>query len=183
MTTAQEFIASALVRERSRAGLSISELARRAGVGKSTLSMLEAGSGNPSLETLWALSAALGIPFWRLVEPAAEAVTVIRADEGNRITAEGSTYAGTLLSAGSQGMRRDLYRIHAEPGPARRSTPHAAGTIEHVTLVSGRALVGPLEDPTELQVGDYINYRGDRPHIFDALEPGTIALFVSESLL
>lgn len=183
MTTPQEFIAAALVRERTRAGLTLSELARRAEIGKSTLSSLESGNGNPSLETLWALSAALGIPFWRLVEPAAETATVIRLDEGNRITAEGSAYEGTLLSAGSQGVRRDIYRIRAEPGPARRSSPHTAGTMEHVTLVAGRALVGPIDSPVELHPGDYIGYRGDLPHIFDALEPGTIAVLVSESLL
>lgn len=183
MSTPLEIIAAALARERARAELSVSELARRAEIGKSTLSMLEAGKGNPSLETLWALSTALEIPFWRLAEPAPEAVTVIRSSEGNRIAAETSTYAGTLLSAGSHNMRRDIYRIHAEPGPARNSIPHAPGTIEHVILVAGKALVGPAESPVELEVGDYINYRGDRPHIFDALESGTIALFVSESLL
>src|SRR5690242_11606233 len=53
-------IAAALRRERARAGLSLTELARRAGVAKSTLSQLESGLGNPSVETLWALGVALG---------------------------------------------------------------------------------------------------------------------------
>jgi transcriptional regulator with XRE-family HTH domain len=183
MTSPQEFIASALLRERTKAGLTMTELARRAGIGKSTLSLLETGSGNPSLETLWALSTALGIPFWRLVEPSVDAVTVIRVGEGNGIAAEDANYVGTLLSAGTRGVRRDIYRVEAEPGPARRSTPHAAGTIEHVTLVAGRALVGPLNEPIELHPGDYISYRGDQPHLFDALEPGTIATLISETLL
>src|SRR3954452_462921 len=68
-------IAAALRRERERVGVSIAELARRAGVAKSTLSQLEAGSGNPSIETLWSL----GVPFSRLVEPPAPSVRVIRA--------------------------------------------------------------------------------------------------------
>lgn len=183
MTTPQEFIATALLRERTKAGLTITELARQAGIGKSTLSLLETGSGNPSLETLWALATALGIPFWRLVEPSLDDVTVIRLGEGNRIEAQDSHYAGTLLSAGTRGVRRDIYRVEAEPGPARRSTPHTAGTIEHVTLIAGKALVGPLNEPLELHPGDYISYRGDQPHIFDALEPGTIATLISETLL
>lgn len=183
MTTPQEFIASALLRERTKAGLTITELARQAGIGKSILSLLETGSGNPSLETLWALSTALGIPFWRLVEPSLDDVTVIRLGEGNRIQAQDSHYAGTLLSAGKRGVRRDIYRVEAEPGPARRSTPHTAGTIEHVTLIAGKGLVGPLNEPLELHPGDYISYRGDQPHIFDALEPGTIATLISETLL
>ena len=44
-----------LRRERERVGLSLSELAKRAGIAKSTLSQLESASGNPSVETLWAL--------------------------------------------------------------------------------------------------------------------------------
>lgn len=158
-------------------------LARRAGVSKSTLSQLEAGSGNPSLETLWSLSTALGIPFWRLVEPATDDVTVIRLGEGHGIAAGDFEYTGTLLSAGNKGVRRDLYRITAEPGPARLFTPHSAGTIEHVVINSGRASVGPLEDPVVLNPGDYMSYRGDQAHIFEALEPGTVATLVSETLL
>ena len=66
----REIIAAALRRERDRAGLSLSELAKRAGIAKSTLSQLESGAGNPSVETLWALSVALDVPFARLIEPA-----------------------------------------------------------------------------------------------------------------
>ena len=52
-------VSLSLRRERARAALSLTELARRAGIAKSTLSQLENGSGNPSLETLWALGTAL----------------------------------------------------------------------------------------------------------------------------
>ena len=41
-------IAASLRRERERLGLSQSELAKRAGIAKSTLSQLEAAAGNPS---------------------------------------------------------------------------------------------------------------------------------------
>lgn len=71
MTQPISLIARSLVRERSRTGLSLAEVARRAGIAKSTLSQLESGNGNPSLETLWSLCVALDIPFARLLEPQA----------------------------------------------------------------------------------------------------------------
>src|SRR5579859_7107411 len=77
-----EVIAASLRRERRRSGLSLTEVARRAGIAKSTLSQLESGAGNPSLETLWAICVALGMPFSRLLDPPRPAVTVIRAGEG-----------------------------------------------------------------------------------------------------
>ena len=83
-------IAAALRRERERAGLSLTEVARRAGIAKSTLSQLESGTGNPSVETLWALGVALGVPFSQLVDPPAPQVRVVRAGEGPRITSEHS---------------------------------------------------------------------------------------------
>src|SRR5215467_11018512 len=61
-------IAASIRRERDRAGLSLTELARRAGIAKSTLSQLESGVGNPGVEALWALGVALGVPFSRLVD-------------------------------------------------------------------------------------------------------------------
>src|SRR4051794_41954335 len=93
-------ISAALRRERERVGVSIAELARRAGIAKSTLSQLEAGQGNPSVETLWALAVALGVPFSRLIEAPVPRVRVTRAGEGPRIRSEHAEFAGTMLSAG-----------------------------------------------------------------------------------
>src|SRR6188508_835447 len=102
-------IASALRRERERAGISLTELAKRAGIAKSTLSQLESGTGNPSVETLWALGVALGVPFSQLVDPPAPQVRVVRAGEGARIHAANADFVATLLSAGAPHSRRDLY--------------------------------------------------------------------------
>ncbi len=62
-----EIISQSIARERKKAGLSLAEIARRAGIAKSTLSQLEAGQGNPSIETLWAICVALNIPFSQLI--------------------------------------------------------------------------------------------------------------------
>lgn len=173
-------IAGAIRRERERSGLSMAELARRAGIAKSTLSQLESGVGNPSVETLWALGVALDVPFSRLVDPPRPAVRVIRAGEGPVTHSERAEYAATLLASCPPNARRDVYRIEAEPGETRASDPHMPGTVEHVMVGAGRALVGPPEGPVELGPGDYASYPGDAPHIFRALEPGTLAVIVME---
>ncbi|WP_280317138.1 helix-turn-helix domain-containing protein [Nocardia wallacei] len=176
----KEAIAAALRRERTRAGLSLTEVARRAGVAKSTLSQLESGVGNPSIETLWALCVALGIPFSRLLDPPRPQVRVIRAGEGPILASAQADYQVALLAASPPNARRDIYRISAEPGLPRRSEPHSRGEIEHLILAAGRALAGPAADPVELGPGDYIRYPGDQLHIFEALEPGTWGIQASE---
>ncbi|MFC4127468.1 helix-turn-helix domain-containing protein [Nocardia rhizosphaerae] len=177
----QAVIAASLRRERARAGLSLTEVANRAGIAKSTLSQLESGTGNPSLETLWALCVALEMPFSRLLDPPRPNVQVIRADEGAPVPAADAAYRVTLLAAGQSHTRCDVYRVVAEPGHTRRSDPHQVGVVEHVVLSAGRALVGPADDPIEVGPGDYVRYLGDLPHIFEALEPGTWASMVIES--
>lgn len=173
-------IARTLRREREATGLSVSELARRAGVSKATVSQLESGAGNPSVETLWALGVALGVPFAVLVDEQANAPTLIRADEHAGVPSSAAPYSATLLSASPPGARRDVYLIRAEPGDPRRSDPHHPGTIEHVVLLSGRARLGPAEDPVALGPGDYLTYAGDVPHIFEATAAGTSAVLISE---
>lgn len=176
-------IASALRRERARVGLSLSEVARQAGISKSTLSQLESGVGNPSLETLWALCVTLDIPFSRLLlDPPRPQTQVIRAGEGVAIAAAQAEYRATLLAASPPGARRDIYRVDAEPGTVRASDPHMPGVVEHVLLASGRARVGVRDEPVELHPGDYIAYPADLPHVFEALAPSTRAVLISEHI-
>ncbi|WP_329416772.1 helix-turn-helix domain-containing protein [Streptomyces sp. NBC_00704] len=54
-------------RRREQRGMSSAELARRAGLSKATLSQLEAGRGDPTIETLDALAMALRIPLTDLL--------------------------------------------------------------------------------------------------------------------
>lgn len=174
-------IARTLKREREAHGWSVSELARRAGVSKATVSQLETGSGNPSVETLWALGVALDVPFAVLVDQQANAPTLIRAaDLAGVPSSAASAYSASLLSASPPGARRDLYLIQVEPGEPRRSDPHHAGTTEHVILISGQARIGPVSEPILLNPGDYLSYAGDAPHVFEATESGTSAVLISE---
>ncbi|PTQ12021.1 transcriptional regulator [Sphingomonas oleivorans] len=173
-------IATSLRRERERMGLSLNELARRAKIAKSTLSQIESGAGNPSVETLWALAVTLDIPVSRLIAMPRPRTQVIRAGEGPAAFSEQSNYAAILLAASPPGARRDIYRLQVQPGRPRLSDPHMPGTVEHLIISSGRARVGPAEAPVELGPGDYISYAADAPHLFEALEPDTTAVIVME---
>ena len=175
-----EAISRALRRERERVGLSLTELARRAGIAKSTLSQLESGTGNPSVETLWALGVALGVPFSRLVDPPSPPVRVIRAGAAPRIQSEHAHFSGTLLAAGLPHARRDVYLIEIEPGSPRKAEAHIPGSVEHLIVSAGRMLAGPAGGAIELGPGDYASFPGDVDHIYEALEPNTWAVLIME---
>jgi quercetin dioxygenase-like cupin family protein len=96
------------------------------------------------------------------------------------VHSEQSSFAGTLLSACPPGARRDVYTIAMEPGPARLAEPHIPGSVEHVILSTGRARLGPVDNPVELNPGDYVAFPGDVPHLYEALQPATTAVLVME---
>lgn len=174
-------IARAIQKERSRAEMSLSALASKAGLAKSTLSQLEAGQGNPSVETLWAIASALNIPFSFLFETPQPEVTIIRADEGVQLSSEVSEMSATLLANCPPTSRRDLYRVQLHKGPVRQSGPHPQGTVEHAFVSSGRVRLGPTDDSEMLGPGDYFRYPADIGHVYESLTDQSVLLLVIES--
>jgi len=162
---------------REQAGWSLSELARRAGVSKGALSQLEAGQANPTVETLWALAQALGVPFSDLTaEPAPPEIVVTRAGDGEWIT--GTPISSRLVQRLNAPATVEVHQIRVQPGPARHSPAHPRGLTEHVVLHTGRMRLGPLEHPVVLGEGDAASYLADTPHLYEALEAGTTGLIL-----
>ncbi len=65
-----EEMARLLVEERKRRGISMNELASRAGLSQSRISMLEAAPGNPTIKTLLRIARALEIPLGDVIKRA-----------------------------------------------------------------------------------------------------------------
>jgi transcriptional regulator with XRE-family HTH domain len=174
-------IAQSVQRERLRAGLSLSGLADAAGVAKSTLSQLEAGKGNPSIETLWAIATALGVPFAQFFAVETPDLAVIRAGEGKAFAADTSDHLVVLLANCPPGVRRDIYRLDLAPTGARRAAAHPPGTVEHAFVCAGHARLGPQMQPQDLGPGDYYRYPGDTAHGYEALGGPAQILLLMES--
>ncbi|MFP4149821.1 MAG: helix-turn-helix domain-containing protein [Nitriliruptoraceae bacterium] len=173
-------IATSVRELRTRAGRSLGDLAADAGIGKSTLHAIENGDANPGIETLWALARALGVPFGELLEPPAPAVRVVRAGEGPEVLSESGSMQAHLLATTGHRVRVEVYRLALEPGPSHQAAPHAGGTVEHVLVTAGGVSVGPTDAPVHLGAGDLATFPGDRPHAYEATEPGTRAVLLLE---
>lgn len=175
-----QLVAAAIQRERQRAGKSLSALAAEAGLAKSTLSQLENGSGNPSVETLWSIATALQVPVSFLFAPPGPRARLVRAGDGKAVGSEEPGFAAALLDACPPGRRRDLYRAELEPGSTRQAAAHPAGTVEHVIAVCGLVRTGPADAEETLHPGDYYSFAGDVPHSYTALAAGSVAVIVVE---
>ena len=158
--SATEALAGNLRRLRVAARVSLSELARATGVGKATLSAIEYGLGNPTVVTLDALAAALGVPIVDLLGASApDPVTVVRAGRGVPV-GDGVDRMGRLV--GGAELRRATYM----PLTDLEEPAHPAGTRVHVVVTRGTLVVGPAERISELGPGDYAAFPADVPHVF-----------------
>jgi transcriptional regulator with XRE-family HTH domain len=178
------FIARAIAHNlkdlREREGLSINELARTAGIGKATLSVLESGAGNPNIETIWALARALKVPFGRLVDVSTSEVRVIRSGESLSIdTRDKLSTAGLLASRTNRGAF-ELYQFDLAKGAKRLANSHAKGTIEHVFVKAGRLITGPTDNPLELLAGDFASFPADVPHLYKAPDADVATLMIMD---
>ncbi|MFI5835219.1 helix-turn-helix domain-containing protein [Micromonospora sp. NPDC051300] len=144
---------------RTARGISLSELARLAGVGKATLSGLENGVRNPTLETLYAITAQLGVPLTAVLSAPEETPTV-----------RGVAVGATLLEVfHDRDATYELYRMRVSPGPAQLSPAHQAGVTEHVTVFSGVLRAGPVDTPRTAGPGEYLRWTSDVPHSYAAV--------------
>ncbi|GAA2626363.1 XRE family transcriptional regulator [Dactylosporangium fulvum] len=153
-------VGSRLRQLRESRGISLSALARSAGIGKATLSGLELGTRNPTLETLYAVAGALGVPLTALVldpgAPPADAADV-----------RGAAVTATLLEVFEEpGVTFELLRMRVRPGAVQHSPPHAPGVTEHVTVYEGVLRAGPADAPLLAGPGDHISWQADVPHVY-----------------
>jgi len=168
---------------RLEAGLTLAELASAAGLGKSTLAQLESGKANPSVETLWAIAAALKVSFARVVEEQRPSLQVVRAREVPPMRSdEAPGWAGRMIAASKRRGTFDLYTIDLEAGSVRHAEPHHAGVVEHMLVVAGRLRVGPSTGPVgpvELGPDELVTFAADVPHLYEAIETTRGVLLMS----
>jgi XRE family transcriptional regulator, regulator of sulfur utilization len=147
---------------RADRGISLSELARGANLGKATLSAVEAGTRNATLETLYAIAARLDVPLAALLAP---------PTPDHHATVRGTAVTAELLEVfADRDATTELYRLTIRPGPTQTSPAHPSGVVECLTVFSGAALVGPVDAPLTVAAGGHIRFAADVVHLYAALE-------------
>lgn len=162
----RDLLADNLKAARARRGASLSEVARLSGISKATLSQLESGTGNPTIETVFSLSRALEEPVSGLLEPPAHrGMTVIRAADVTPLAGEGVDLRpyGRIEGAG---LICELYDQQVRAGARQESLGHV-GT-EHTVVQSGCLRVDVDGTRVELGVGDYLSFDASVPHAYSA---------------
>ena len=161
---------------RDRSGLSLSELARRSGIAKGTLSQLESGAGNPTIETVFSLSNALSVPVSSLLTLRSDPDVVLIRSADLEVLSSNAVDLRMLRRLDVTETVFEMYDQRVRPGQQQHSDGHPG--IEHVTVVAGRLLIGPPEEPYELGPGDYVSFPADRPHMYRAVDGPVLSVLL-----
>ena len=151
--TISAVVGANLGRLRSDQNMSVSELARRSGVAKATLSNLEAGDGNPTVQTLTSLAEALGVTLGDLLEE--RTPSLLRAADAQVID-DPSSFGRRVIRAA--GATADIFDITFRHGARHHSQFHSPSATEHAYVLSGELEVVVADRTEILYAGDLIRY-------------------------
>jgi transcriptional regulator with XRE-family HTH domain len=144
----QQQLAANLRRLRIARRLSLSELARATTMSKATLSGIENGRANPTVETLATLAGTLGVALTELLEqPPLGEIRIVRAGRRNR------------------DLDDDLVELRLKARTRDERAPLRDGTRLHVYVLEGTVVAGPIERISELGAHDYASFPADVPHL------------------
>jgi transcriptional regulator with XRE-family HTH domain len=178
----QSLLATNLRRLRIARHLSLSELARATGMSKATLSSIENGRANPTVDTLASLARALRISLGELVQdlPVPDMLVVRAASAGVQPGGARDGISRRRLDeiAGPPGVEISEIRIAA--GENRESAPQRSGSRAHLLILAGKLIAGPVERSTELAPGDYASFPTDVPYLYATGRDPARALLLSQ---
>lgn len=157
--------------------MTLSALAEQAGVAKSTVSLIERGQGNPSIDTVWALAEALGVPFASLFhdDPPTEDLTVVRGSDAEAVAVDRAGlktegFVGRHLLTRTGGDLIEIYHLEVEEGAVRHADAHVSGLFEHLVITAGTVEISTDAFCETVSAGDLISFRADRPHTYRVIE-------------
>ncbi|TNC25775.1 cupin domain-containing protein [Amycolatopsis alkalitolerans] len=146
-------------------GLTVRELATRAGVSSGLISQVERGIADPSLETMRKIARVLEIPLFSLFQDEEPSkVAVIRRGDRATIGSPHSTITYSRASRG--GSRLEVLEALLEPGSVSATEPRGHPSEECVVALSGCLVVEVMGERHELAEGDSCHFDSNLPHRF-----------------
>ena len=154
-----------IARLRHERGWSAAELARRAGVGKATLSEVESGRRNATLETLDALTSALEVPLSAPLLAPSGSLEIPRAlVKGEPVIAE------LVIHDEAADTISELYRVSVRAHAPRHRATTGTGLQKTALVFQGAWRVEFADDAFTIKAGEDRTWTAEQPHAYLATD-------------
>lgn len=154
-----------LRRLRTKRNLSLEALAQLSGVSRAMLGQIELEQSTPTINVLWKIARALGVPFSALIaaEPAGRTRVLGRADAKVLLSQNGK-FSSRALFPFDEPLRVEFYELRLAPQSSEPADPHPPGTVENLVVAGGSAAIHVAGAEHQLATGDAIQFHADVPH-------------------
>ena len=163
-----EKLGQTILRLRTADKMSLGDLSEISGVAKSMISQIEKNETNPSLATLSRLSQALGTSVEAMVSQGDNSSALVQKtniQDTPLLKSEDGLCELRIIGSIDTVQWVQWYDFRAQPSGKLISSPHPDGSVENLTLLAGKVLVEIGDESWEVNTGETLRYRADRPHV------------------
>jgi transcriptional regulator with XRE-family HTH domain len=167
-----------------RQGFSYEKLAAFSGLTQKQLYALESGKTVPTIDLLWKIANALGVPFGSLISDTLIAaqrrdILVLRDADKKPISSSNGCFTSRPLFPFDSKRHLEFYELTIAPGHLEKAEAHAAGSLEQLVVVCGDIeIISGKAQPQRLQKGDAIVFESDVPHSYENLATTEALLYL-----
>jgi transcriptional regulator with XRE-family HTH domain len=154
-----------LRRLRMKRGLSLERLSRASSVSRAMLGQIELGQSTPTINVLWKIARALGVPFSALItNRSAGRTTVMTASRAKVLTSHDGAFSSRALFPFDEPRTVEFYELRLAPLSVEQADPHPPGTVENLVVTSGMLEMTVGAERHLLGTGDAILFEADIHH-------------------
>jgi quercetin dioxygenase-like cupin family protein len=152
-------------------GRSFDKLAAYSGLGKKQLDAVAGGEIVPTINLLWKIANALGVPFGSLTSARQRrGLFVLRKAKKKVLSSSDGCFTSRALFPHDCKRLVEFYELTLAPNHAANSEAHASGTLESLVVVRGHIEITAGKEPAQrLEEGDAMVFEGDVPHRYKNL--------------
>ena len=129
------------------------------------LGQIELGQSTPTINIVWKIARALGLPFSALIAaPSAVPAKVLRAKKARILRSADGAFSSRALFPFDGRRTVEFYELRLAPQAVERAEAHAPGTVENLIVSSGSLEMVVGGDRHQLGAGDAIQFEADTAH-------------------
>ncbi|WP_055071625.1 helix-turn-helix domain-containing protein [Clostridium massiliamazoniense] len=163
---------------RHEKGLSLEELSNEINVSRLTLSKIEKGEANPTINIMWKICEALSIPFAQLFD-VNEDIKLSRANDSVGIESDDKSFRIELIFREDSSTTTEFYRTYLSKGGVMFTEEHNRGTVEIATVMKGEISINIGDEEFILKEYDSLKFKADRKHSYKNLNDDESVIHMS----
>jgi transcriptional regulator with XRE-family HTH domain len=168
-----------LRRLRGQRGLSLEKLSQVSGVSRAMLGQIELGQSAPTINVLWKISSALGVPFSALISARSSGgLHVLRAEQAKLLTSHDGSFSSRALFPFDEPRRVEFYELRLSPGGVEKADAHNPGTTENLVVAKGAVEIEVQGRKEHLDAGDAMVFEADVPHVYRNRSDGESVMYL-----